>query len=63
MISLKILMVFVIFFTGIAWLAFVDGKSGKEKEKLEKTSIHKIVIGIAVIIGIIFILGTLSEAF
>ena len=56
-------MVFVIFFAGIAWLAFVDGKSGKEKEKLEKTSIHKIVIGIAVIIGIIFILGTLSEAF
>ena len=58
-----VIIVFAIFFIGIAWLAFVDGKSGEEKEKLENSSTHKIVIGIAVLIGIIFVLGTLTEAF
>jgi len=56
----KVALVFLIFFAGIAWLAFVDKKSGEEKRKLESSSIHKIVIGIAIIIGIIFIIGTLQ---
>jgi cytochrome b561 len=59
----KVVLVFLIFFAGIAWLAFVDNKSGEEKRKSESSSIHKIVIGIAVLIGIIFVIGTLTEAF
>ena len=59
----KVVLVFIVFFAGIAWLAFVDNQSGEKKEKLENSSTHKIVIGIAILIGIIFVLGTLTEAF
>ena len=55
--------VFIVFFGGIAWLAYVENKPSKEKEKLENSPTHKIVIGIAIVIGIIFVLGTLTEAF
>lgn len=59
----KIVLVFIVFFAGIAWFAFVENQSGEKKEKLENSSTHKIVIGIAILIGIIFVLGTLTEAF
>ena len=59
----KVVLVFAIFFVGIAWFAFVENQSDKKKEKLENSSVHKIVIGIAVLIGIMFVIGTLTEAF
>ena len=59
----KVVLVFVVFFAGIAWFAIVENQSDKKKEKLENSSVHKIVIGIAVLIGIIFVIGTLTEAF
>jgi len=58
-----VVFVFIVFFGGIAWFAFVENQSGEKKEKLENSSTHKIVIGIAILIGIIFVLGTLTEAF
>lgn len=61
--SWKVVLVFIVFFAGIAWFAFVENQSDKKKEKLENSSIHKIVIGVAILIGIIFVIGTLTEAF
>tara|TARA_B100001057_G_scaffold339474_1_gene340276 strand:- start:261 stop:455 length:195 start_codon:yes stop_codon:yes gene_type:complete len=63
LISWKVVLVFVVIFAGIAWFTFVDNQSGKEKEKLENSAIHKILVGIAFLMGIMFIIGTLTEAF
>jgi len=59
------LIVLGVFFAFIAWGIYVDGHSSEDpkKEKLEKSPMHKIWIGVGIIIAIIFIFGTLGEVF
>ena len=61
------LIVLGIFFAFLAWGIYVDGhasgRDDQKKEKLEKSPMHKIWIGVGIIIAIIFIFGTLGEVF
>jgi|TARA_Y100000389_G_scaffold117589_1_gene114794 hypothetical protein len=61
------LVVLGIFFAFLAWGIYVDGhasgRDDQKKEKLEKSPMHKIWIGVGIIIAIIFIFGTLGEVF
>lgn len=61
------LIVLGVFFAFLAWGIYVDGhasgRDDQKKEKLEKSPMHKIWIGVGIIIAIIFIFGTLGEVF
>ena len=61
------LVVLGILFAFLAWGIYVDGhasgRDDQKKEKLEKSLMHKIWIGVGIIIAIIFIFGTLGEVF
>ena len=59
------LIVLGIFFALIAWGVYVDGHSTEDpkKEKLEKSPMHKIMMGVAIILGFIIIVSAGNSIF
>jgi|TARA_B110000305_G_scaffold151129_1_gene167654 hypothetical protein len=59
------LLVLGVFFAFIAWGVYVDGHSSEDpkKEKLEKSPMHKIWIGVGIIIAFLCIVGLGNNIF